>query len=589
MNPDKPSSSCSNGNDAPPFWPDGMKGYESAEACCNEYFGEGSPCDIIDMCDPASEVPVMQTSSIGLDDETNSPTYNPTFAPDDDDGDVLPVYPMWSGPCSSDSQCMEGLVCHASSKKCICNEDTNGGCYDGAICGVDPAVFCPETGCLPSCHCDVNNDVGGTNGCKAGQVCRLPCQIADSGPMCFDDDRKRDCLGNTMCRVDREGQILSGCVEERGVIDDIIPNLEGAGCAEGYCEDYDGQCKQEVSCFVDPCDMMNCGDRECVSNGCGGCNGKCLDSDMTENSATLPATPDDCPRGECHNPDGVCEVEMFCAVDPCNGHPCEFGEVCQTNMCGGCHAVCAPDPFYVKPVEPVSGVGAKSSEVPSMSPVSTSPTETPGVKCPHAKWHISTVTGGAYTCTNDDQFPPTWFNTDGHLFDSASDCCNEKFGEACIIADVCHSLESNCPEARWHMSTLEGGANTCTNDDQYPPTWEQNGFLFPSAKTCCDNFFPDTCIVIENCPEVTPTTTEAPVTTTEASSETAPKCLATWHVNPDQPSSSCSNGADVPASYSNHMQGYESAEACCNGYYGEGNPCDIVDKCPNTETSLKWW
>jgi hypothetical protein len=27
------------------------------------------------------------------------------------------------------------------------------------------------------------------------------------------------------------------------------------------------------------------------------------------------------------------------------------------------------------------------------------------------------------------------------------------------------------------------------------------------------------------------------------------------------------------------MKGYESAEACCLGYYGEGNPCEIVNKC----------
>lgn len=31
------------------------------------------------------------------------------------------------------------------------------------------------------------------------------------------------------------------------------------------------------------------------------------------------------------------------------------------------------------------------------------------------------------------------------------------------------------------------------------------------------------------------------------------------------------------------MKGYETAEACCLGYYGEGNKCEIVDKCSSNE------
>jgi hypothetical protein len=36
------------------------------------------------------------------------------------------------------------------------------------------------------------------------------------------------------------------------------------------------------------------------------------------------------------------------------------------------------------------------------------------------------------------------------------------------------------------------------------------------------------------------------------------------------------------------MKGYESAEACCLGYYGQGNTCDIVNKCPSnaSETTV---
>ena len=180
------------------------------------------------------DVCIMQVSSNPLDGETPAPSYNPTMSPDDDDM-IFPKYPMFSGPCASDNQCQDGLVCHTSSKKCICNTDTNEGCSNGALCGVAPNVFCPATGCLPTCHCDMNNDVGGTNGCKSGQVCREPCMIADAGPMCFDDDKKRDCADMGMiCRVNRDGVIGGGCVQQ---VDSMIPNLEGVGCSKGFCEE----------------------------------------------------------------------------------------------------------------------------------------------------------------------------------------------------------------------------------------------------------------------------------------------------------------------------------------------------------------
>jgi hypothetical protein len=58
---------------------------------------------------------------------------------------------------------------------------------------------------------------------------------------------------------------------------------------------------------------------------------------------------------------------------------------------------------------------------------------------------------------------------------------------------------SECPEAKWHMSTV--ASNTCTNDDQYHSLWESGGSLFNSAQECCDEFFPAACTVVENCPK----------------------------------------------------------------------------------------
>ena len=49
-----------------------------------------------------------------------------------------------------------------------------------------------------------------------------------------------------------------------------------------------------------------------------------------------------CPQGQCLNPDGQCELEVACFVDPCdvNLNSCQDDEVCAANYCGGCNAIC---------------------------------------------------------------------------------------------------------------------------------------------------------------------------------------------------------------------------------------------------------
>lgn len=571
--------------------------FDTEEECCAVYCKDAATTAATSNPDPSTTdaTDVMQVNSNGVNDETRVPSYNPTMSPDDDDI-IFPKYPMFSGPCVSDDQCQDGLVCHVNSKKCICNTDTNEGCSNGAICGVAPNIFCPATGCLPTCHCDMNNDVGGTNGCKSGQVCREPCMIADAGPMCFDDEKKRDCADvgiNMVCKVNRDGFVGGGCVQQ---VDHMMPNLEGVGCSKGFCEDFDGNCQAEISCFVDPCDNTSCdAGQVCESNYCGGCSARCVDTGLTENSAPLPPMTD-CPRGECHNPDGVCEAEMFCAVDPCNGHECGFGEVCQTNMCGGCHAICAVDPLYVNlpnMADPApSGTGSKAGKSTTTSTASTSPETTdfsPGADCPEAVWHMSTHVGGAYTCTNDGVFPSAWTNIDGFLFDSAKECCEYTFGDDCIIVDNCPKVVAttvppttteaqtttteapqtfaasgaapgaDCPEMKWHVSTMTGGVNTCTNDNVYPPIWDEiEGYLYDSAKECCDKHHGDACEIVDHC-----------------------DCPKNWHmsVTPGE-SQTCTNDLDFPDSWRTqpHIFIYQSAEECCQESYDEPN-CNIRDVC----------
>jgi len=136
------------------------------------------------------------------------------------------MFKTYQGPCTIDSECEGGLVCHASSRKCICNASTNEGCNAGQTCGVHPEAYCPQPeGCVPTCTCDYSSDAtDGSNGCPVGEVCRTPCAMVDHGPMCFESNEKRDCgdvwPSNYVC-ADSNGD---------GVID---RNDYAAGCVEG--------------------------------------------------------------------------------------------------------------------------------------------------------------------------------------------------------------------------------------------------------------------------------------------------------------------------------------------------------------------
>lgn len=60
------------------------------------------------------------------------------------------------------------------------------------------------------------------------------------------------------------------------------------------------------------------------------------------------------------------------------------------------------------------------------------------------KWHISTDINSPYTCTNNNDFPPSWEETDKRehfLFDTAQSCCDTNFNTnddaECILINIC--------------------------------------------------------------------------------------------------------------------------------------------------------
>ena len=193
---------------------------------------------------------------------------------------------------------------------------------------------------------------------------------------------------------------------------------------------------------------------------------------------------------------------------------------------------------------------------------SSSTGKTPGSNCPESKWHISTVKGGANTCTNDNKYPPFWEGTE-YLMDSASACCDLYYAEEeCYIQDVCEHLYTglDCPEMKWHISILAGSEGTCTNDSLYPSEWESGStqHLFDSAMECCDRFFPIGCKVVDHC-----------------------GCSTNWHMSTmPGAKNTCTNDENYPESWLDmaHKYFYRTPEECCQAYFDDED-CSVKDVC----------
>jgi hypothetical protein len=192
----------------------------------------------------------------------------------------------------------------------------------------------------------------------------------------------------------------------------------------------------------------------------------------------------------------------------------------------------------------------------------TSSVSVPGSKCPNAKWHVSTRANQPDTCINDDKYPSAWEGTI-YLVDSAQKCCNDFFGDSCIIKDVCDVPDEvpgqDCPDAKWHMSTLSGGIHTCTNDAAYPSVWENmDSYLFDSAIECCDRFFPNDCEIVDHC-----------------------SCPKNWHlsITPGE-TQTCTNDLTYPSSW--HDKGnvffFTDPKECCLKNF-DVEECNLHDVC----------
>lgn len=60
-----------------------------------------------------------------------------------------------------------------------------------------------------------------------------------------------------------------------------------------------------------------------------------------------------CPDGQCRDVSGECRGEVACVMDPCDANPCNEGEVCTPNYCGGCDRICSALAVNPSPSSPL--------------------------------------------------------------------------------------------------------------------------------------------------------------------------------------------------------------------------------------------
>ncbi|KAL3791278.1 hypothetical protein HJC23_000895 [Cyclotella cryptica] len=154
------------------------------------------------------------------------------------------------------------------------------------------------------------------------------------------------------------------------------------------------------------------------------------------------------------------------------------------------------------------------------TPETTTSSTTMLVSCTNS-WHISTL-GAANTCTNDKAYPAAWDNENirpYQLFDNPGACCDKFFkGKECNLVNICAVVTTSTTTTQatasgtqvngdcsnpWHISTV-GAANTCTNDNTYPSTWNnpliRDTQFHPTAEACCDKAFGNgVCNLVDVC------------------------------------------------------------------------------------------
>jgi hypothetical protein len=246
-------------------------------------------------------------------------------------------------------------------------------------------------------------------------------------------------------------------------------------------------------------------------------------------------------------------------------------------------------------------------------------------QCHHsAKYHTHMTYSS--TCTNDNVYPSQWDQppmSERFFMATADECCAFYFnGKNCNVIDVCgdtsttkttsptqkkaaqptrmptarptknrgeiptlHVNDKCHPSKKWHADTrLSKTEAGCTNNDVYPPGWEDPGMadsmFFDTPEACCEYFFPGMeCDHVDVCYALSLTSSTAVATTTVGSGgasttlapytypENNPCHGRKWHPDTFAAINTCSNNLKYPAAWNNGiMDGitmFSDPEDCC--------------------------
>lgn len=173
-------------------------------------------------------------------------------------GDICQSGVCRNVPCTSDTNCQDGLICQTSTGKCIvppCTDDAS--CGEGYFCEADGSC---KSRCPVCRSCTTNNECGGANAvCLQNGKCVVFCQ---EGGLCPGDSECYNVQGNYLClnaNADTAGICPDGysCYDapQCTTNDDCNP---GDTCQQGTCvgpcanvQCPDGQVCRDSRCYPD--------------------------------------------------------------------------------------------------------------------------------------------------------------------------------------------------------------------------------------------------------------------------------------------------------------------------------------------------
>lgn len=223
-------------------------------------------------------------------------------------------------------------------KRASCHKDEECVVHRCGVCKATcrkSSVICPDGSLAAKC---LNNPCAATL-CAPGTRCEV--------------DRCDGCL--PVCRPTTNGTTVPGPSRplqgQDGAGKDNHGNQTGSSPA-AFCADG----SSPVNCLVDPCKdiRMKCKEGHvCGADYCGGCKATCVPvppADLLAESRVMAANASTCSDGS---------KPVNCLADPCISATCLAGEVCEADYCGGCKAICKPPASPMVPAPSICKDGSR--------------------------------------------------------------------------------------------------------------------------------------------------------------------------------------------------------------------------------------